>query len=91
MRGAVRPGTTTVLWHSVMWQYVEEPERASVLGDLDRLGSAATDDTRLAHLSFEPPRSPVEGFEVRVVTWPGGAEQVLGHAPAHGVPTTWTA
>jgi hypothetical protein len=86
----LEPGTTTVLWHSVMWQYVDDVERSLVLDALDRLGATATADARLAHLFFEPPQWPVDAFEVRVVTWPGGEDRVLGHAPAHGVPTTWS-
>jgi hypothetical protein len=86
-------GTTTVVWHSIMWQYQSPAERADVLSALEALGSSATPDARLAHLSLEledrpdaaDPRCPVV-----LRTWPGGQEQLLGWAPPHGLPVTWT-
>lgn len=86
------PGTTTVLWHSVMWQYLEEGERTEVLSRIDDLGAQSRDGSALAHLQLEPRRrTPSADIEVLVVmrTWPGGEERLLGRAPPHGVPTTW--
>jgi hypothetical protein len=88
----LEPGTTTVLWHSIMWQYLEEQERSDVEARLDELGEAADTDARLAHLALEPRRrTPSSGHEVLVVLrmWPGGEERILGSAAAHGIPTTW--
>jgi hypothetical protein len=69
-------GATTVLWHSVMWQYLTDAERAAVDDALERLGEAADDRTGLARLSLEPdrrgPRRDVE-FLVRLRTWPATA------------------
>ena len=48
------PGHVTVLWHSVMWQYLEDAERHAVLRERDRLSDAATTETPFAHVSFEP-------------------------------------
>jgi len=87
-----KPGTWTVLWHSVMWQYLDEPERAAVSASLDRLGSRAGGDGPLARIGFEPRRlAPGEdiGFVVTVRVWPGGVERTLGRAPAHGPPVEW--
>jgi hypothetical protein len=89
---ALAAGTTTVLWHSVMWQYLGDRERSDVVARLDSLGETADRDARLAHLSLEPRRrTPSSGYQVLVVlrTWPGGDERVLGAAQAHGIPTTW--
>lgn len=85
-------GTTTVLWHSIMWQYLDHAERSEVGARLDELGGTAHADARLAHLALEPRRrTPTADHEVLVVlrTWPGGDELVLGSASAHGIPTTW--
>jgi len=86
------PGTTTVLWHSVMWAYLDEDEQADVLSRIDQLGALACNGSALAHLRLEPhrrtPPSDV-GFPVVLRTWPGGEEHVLGTAPPHGVPATW--
>ncbi len=85
-------GTWTVVWHSVMWMYLEEAERAAVLAHLERAGAEAGARAPLAHVSFEAPGLTPEkgiGFEVSVRTWPGGAARVIGHAPAHGLPVDW--
>jgi hypothetical protein len=89
---ALAAGTTTVLWHSIMWQYLDDRERSDVVARLDSLGETAAADARLAHLSLEPRRrTPASDHEMLVVlrTWPGGEERVLGAALAHGIPTTW--
>ncbi|MGH8968605.1 MAG: DUF2332 domain-containing protein [Actinomycetes bacterium] len=86
------PGTTTVLWHSVMWPYLGSGERAAVLALLERIGERAGEHARLAHLHLEPGRRDPDGpheFLVVLRTWPGGEERVLGAAHPHGLPTTW--
>jgi hypothetical protein len=85
-------GTWTVVWHSVMWMYLEETERQGVLAHLERAGADAAERAPLAHVAFEAPALTADsgiGFEVSVRTLPGGAERVLGHAPAHGLPVDW--
>jgi hypothetical protein len=85
-------GTWTVVWHSVMWMYLEGAEREAVLAHLERAGAEAGAGAPLAHVSFEAPGLTPEkgiGFEVSVRTWPGGAARVIGHAPAHGLPVEW--
>jgi hypothetical protein len=88
----LRPGTTTVLWHSVMWQYVPRPERDRIVTRLEHLGSSAGDDSPLVHLYAEPtrrtPDAPPE-FLVCAHRWPGAAERrVLGTMAPHGLPVT---
>ena len=86
------PGTTTVVWHSIMWQYLDGRERSDVEARLEDLGDTADSDARLAHLALEPRRrTPSSDREVLVVLrmWPLGVERVLGSASAHGIPTTW--
>ena len=85
-------GTTTVVWHSVMWQYVTPGEQARVTARLAELGAGAGRRAGLARLSFEPRlRTPGAEYEVVVAlqTWPAGEERVLGVASPHGIPTTW--
>jgi hypothetical protein len=93
------PGTTTVVWHSVMRQYLTTGERAAVDDALDRLGATADDEIGLARVSLEPTRRrPGEEHEflVRLRTWPARSadhgdslDRVLGSAPPHGLPVTW--
>lgn len=83
-------GTTTVVQHSVMWQYLPEAARQDAADRLDELGGSATDARRFAHLAVEPvQRDPEPDFLVVLRTWPGGEEQTLGRTVPHGVPTTW--
>jgi hypothetical protein len=98
----LRRGMVTVLWHSVMWQYLSPAERARTLAAVEALGSAATASAPLAYIRFE--RGPDPGpdrpwpYEVRLSSWPAGVAsgsvgirgRRLGTAPAHGVPVAWT-
>ena len=92
-RLALLPGHLTVLWHSVMWQYVPQAEQARVSARLAELGRAASGDAPLVHLYAEPTRrTPGEDhrFWVWAQSWPGrGKPMVLGRMAAHGLPVTW--
>ena len=85
-------GAWTVLWHSIMWQYLPTDEQDRVTARLEALGDAADAGSPFAHLFLEPTRrGPDQPHEFLVVltTWPGGVRRVLGKAPAHGLPVTW--
>ena len=85
-------GTTTVLWHSVMWQYLPAEEQHRVERGIAALGARATADAPFAHLFLEPTRREDHRhheFLVVLTTWPHGVRRVLGVAAAHGVPVTW--
>jgi hypothetical protein len=87
------PGAMTVLWHSVMWQYVPREQQERVAARLAALGVTATDDSPLVHLFAEPTRRTPEAeheFWVCAEAWPGGGERTyLGRMAPHGVPVTW--
>jgi hypothetical protein len=87
------PGTTTVLWHSVVWQYLSGSEQDRVRARIEALGAQAEPRQGFAHLAFEP-RGPADGdsyeFRVTLQLWPGGEAQLLGTAAPHGLPTTWS-
>ncbi len=88
---APRAGHLTVVWHSVMWQYLDSAQQEAVTSHLGRAGRSAGRDAPFAHLSMEPHAAPDGSteFAVSARLWPGGYERVLGHAAAHGVPVTW--
>jgi hypothetical protein len=87
-----RPGVLTVVWHSVVRQYVEQPERDAARAVLRAAGAAATTEAPLAHLRFEP-RRYADGkvtFELRLTQWPGfPRDELLAIAPGHGIPGAW--
>jgi hypothetical protein len=92
-RIAVVPGTLTVLWHSVMWQYVPRDQQERITARLAELGGTATEDAPLVRLFAEPIRRTPEDehrFWVCAESWPGDGERMfLGRMAPHGVPVTW--
>jgi hypothetical protein len=88
----LREGTTTVLWHSVMWQYLSVPDQEAVTARVEALGAAASEQSPFAHLAAEPARRTPGGvheFLVLLRLWPGGDRRVIGTTVGHGLPTTW--
>ncbi len=84
-------GTTTVLWHSVMWQYLTADEQAHVTARITELGERATPTAAFGHVFLEPTRrTPGADHEFLAVleTWPAGSRRILGTSVGHGVPTT---
>lgn len=89
---ASRPGTVTVVWHSVVWQYLDRDERSAIRSMLGEAAAAATPVAPVAHLAFEPRRDADDSlrFELTLSLSPGtGEEQLLARAPGHGIPTRW--
>jgi hypothetical protein len=85
-------GSTTVLWHSVMWQYLDASDQQAVTARIEELGAAATPESPFAHLAVEPARRTPGAdheFLVALRLWPGGELRVIGATVGHGIPTTW--
>ncbi|WP_406278448.1 DUF2332 domain-containing protein [Embleya sp. NBC_00896] len=77
------PGTLTVLWHSIMRQYVPAAEWARVEAAVDRLVGSATSDAAFAHVAFEPAGG---GRFLLTVRHGGPPATVLARAHPHGLP-----
>jgi hypothetical protein len=75
------PGTCTVVYHSIVWQYLGEDSRALLRAALRQAGSVATPERPLAWLRMEP-AGPVT--DLRVTTWPGSIQRTLAHGGYHG-------
>ncbi len=85
-------GHTTVLWHSVMWQYLTNGEKAAVTDQVRRLSAEASPSAPFVHVLLEPWRLAAgapHDFLVVAATWPDGDQRVLGSASGHGVPVVW--
>jgi hypothetical protein len=86
-------GRVTVLWHSVMWQYVPRDQQERATARLEALGAEATEDAPLVRLFAEPTRrAPRDRHRFWVVAqvWPGdGERRFLGQMAPHGMPVTW--
>jgi hypothetical protein len=80
-----RPGTLTVVWHSVMRQYVPAAEWARVEAELDRLAAASGSDAPVAYLLFEPDLADKAHFRLHARIG-NGPQRLLAEAHPHGLP-----
>ncbi|MDO9334888.1 MAG: DUF2332 domain-containing protein [Hyphomicrobiales bacterium] len=83
-------GVATVLFHSVMWQYMPQRTQNAVSEAIARAAELATEACPLAHLSMEPDLSR-EGFPmaVRLTIWPNGHSFHLADVHPHGAWMRW--
>jgi hypothetical protein len=84
-------GTTRLLMHSIVWQYLPDAEKARIIGATEAAGARATQERSLAWVALEGNRTLLNhGLTVR--NWPGdGEEHVLAAAHAHGAWLEWLA
>jgi hypothetical protein len=89
------PGTDlTVVWHSVVWQYLGTEERARVEAAITAAAEAARRErtTPLARLGLESRRATDRYlFELRLDQWTsaGRRHYLLAEAGGHGPPVRW--
>ncbi|MEU7475741.1 DUF2332 domain-containing protein [Lentzea sp. NPDC042327] len=79
----------TVVWHSVVWQYVSPADRAMGRAVLADAAARATPTAPLALLVFEPRREIDYRFALMLKLWPAGISLCLGVGEGHGIPFTW--
>jgi hypothetical protein len=77
------PGLATVVYHSIVMQYLTEGEREEFEARVAVAGERARAEAPVAWLSMEP----AGGWsEVRLRAWPAGEDRVLATAGYHGTP-----
>ncbi|OWK30114.1 DUF2332 domain-containing protein [Sphingomonas dokdonensis] len=77
-------GTTRVLMHSVVWQYLPPAAQTRIRDAMAAAGARATPERRLAWVMMEPNRD-LHRHEVRVQTWPGETPmELVALTHAHG-------
>ncbi len=82
-------GTTRVLMHSIVWQYLPNVVQQRIQTAMAEAGAKATRVQPLAWISLETNRSTFR-HELKVSYWPDGGEQaLLGEAHAHGAWVNW--
>ena len=86
-------GRTTVVFHSIVWQYLDADTAARIRDAIEAAGAAATRDAPVAWLRLEPDdtwqaegRPPPSHAEVRLRMWPGGDDRHLADASFHTGP-----
>lgn len=90
---ATRHGVATVVFHSIMMQYVGRAERERVVQTLQVAGKRATSTAPLAWLRFEPVKDEAGNgiHRVELTMWPGGDTRSLAVSSPHGPPVRWLA
>jgi hypothetical protein len=83
-----RAGVATIVFQSIVWQYLDDAERTRVRAAIARAGAGARPDAPVAWVRMEP-----EGdlARVDVTTWPGASERAVARAGYHGRPVRWLA
>ncbi|MDE0803261.1 MAG: DUF2332 domain-containing protein [Acidimicrobiales bacterium] len=85
---AATPGLATVLYHSIVLQYLPRSSFDRMRSALQRAGERATAETPLFWLRMEPAGVVAD---LQLQSWPGGEDRVLGTTGFHGPPVDWTA
>lgn len=82
-------GTTRVLMHSIVWQYIPPERQAMIEAAMVKAGASATTERPLAWIALETNRATFR-HELKVRYWPGDGEPcLLGEAQAHGAWVRW--
>ena len=81
-----REGVSLVM-QSVMWQYLDAHERASVSSAIERAGERR----ELVWLTLEPEGEGVQRFALSARVWPRGERVLLARCGDHGPPVEWVA
>ncbi|HYC02754.1 MAG TPA: DUF2332 family protein [Azospirillaceae bacterium] len=90
-RLAEETDAATVLYHSLVWQYLPAATQARITAAMEEAGARATKERPLAWLSFELQAEGPAALTLRL--WDGGAhqgtERLLAHAHGHGAWVEW--
>lgn len=81
-----RPGLATVVFESVMWQYLTDKTRDRIISIIEGAGVRATSIAPFGWLRMEIGE---EAFEVRLRLWPDGSDRLLARTGPHGTNVRW--
>jgi hypothetical protein len=82
------PGTASVLYHSIVWQYLPAAARRRIEVAIARAGDHASAGAPFAWLRMEP-APDARHTELRLTLWPTGHERLLANADFHGRWVRW--
>jgi len=80
---------TTVIYHTVAWQYLPGDAQARGHSLIAAAGATATPDAPLAHLAMEADETS-PGAGLTLTLWPGGRTHTLARVDFHGRWIHWT-
>jgi hypothetical protein len=76
----------TVLFHSIVWQYISQQERKELLDLIQQAGSRATAEAPFAWLRMEPGE---KSAEIKLTIFPGFEDRIIATAGYHRPTTHW--
>ena len=76
----------TVLFHSIVWQYINRQDRQELLELIQETGSRTTAEAPFAWLRMEPGESSAE---IKFSIFPGFEDRIIATAGYHGANTHW--
>jgi hypothetical protein len=82
------PGAATVVFHTVMQEYMTADDRRAAFESIRSAGNRATSDAPVAWLRLEP-EPDFDTYPVDLAIWPGGLERRLATAHPHGAWVRW--
>jgi hypothetical protein len=84
-------GTSFVIMHSVVWQYLERETAATITEAMVKAGETTTPDSPLAWLRLEPNPETYVPAELKVTIWNGSdpQERLLATTGFHGGSIAW--
>ncbi len=84
-------GVATVVFHSIVWQYLAADTKSSIRSALASAGARSTPAAPVYWLRMEP--ATQEHADLRLTTWnassPVGTEELLAHVGYHGADVDW--
>ena len=84
-------GLATVVFHSVFWPYPPDQVRSQITAAIEAAGSSASRSAPLAWLRYEEAADEPTTVELRLRSWPGGTDRLLGTGRFHPHPVHWVA
>lgn len=78
---------TTVLFHSIVWQYLDQGRQERLTATIRKAGALANRKAPLAWLRMEP--GPNQAAELGLTLWPGGRDLTLADVDYHGRWIRW--
>jgi hypothetical protein len=84
----LREGEATVVYHSIVWQYLGADTRQAITSSIEEAGTRATHAAPLAWLAFEVPY-PQARAQLVLRRWPGDVRVVLAEVHPHGQFVRW--
>lgn len=85
---APMPGAASVLFHSVMWQYMPQDEQAAVLDQIHAHRAQASRDQPFYWLRMEQNEAS-QKMELRLLGWDRGEDRILATVHPHGASARW--